>query len=65
MSQAVADEILRALREAEYAVVPRVPTKEMLSEAWADALGEDAAAVWETMIKVHEDSIGNSSNGNG
>jgi len=37
-------------------VFPRVPTKEMLHAAWSDALGEDAAGVWLSMIKASETS---------
>jgi hypothetical protein len=33
-------------------LVPRIPTKEMIDEAWADAMGEDAAAVWKSMIET-------------
>ena len=38
--------------EVEMVLVPRRPTREMVDEAWADALAEDAAAVWKTMIEV-------------
>jgi hypothetical protein len=31
-------------------LVPRIPTKEMLEAAWADALAEDAKGVWKAMI---------------
>jgi hypothetical protein len=36
--------------EIEMVLVPRVPTKEMLDAAWADAHDEDAAGVWRAMI---------------
>lgn len=36
--------------EPEMVLVPRNPTKAMLDAAWADALGEDAAGVWQSMI---------------
>lgn len=36
--------------ETEMVLVPRQPTKEMVEAAKYDALAEDAAAVWETMI---------------
>lgn len=39
------------LEEAGYVIVPREPTGEMLEAAWADALSEDAAAVWRSMIE--------------
>jgi hypothetical protein len=39
---------------SEYVLVPRVPTREMLDAAWADALAEDAAGVWAEMIGVAE-----------
>jgi hypothetical protein len=35
---------------AEMVLVPRCPTKEMIEAAWADALAEDAAGVWKSMI---------------
>jgi hypothetical protein len=38
--------------QAGYVVVPRVPTRRMLEAAWADALNEDAAAVWASMIEA-------------
>jgi hypothetical protein len=41
----------------EYILVPRNPTREMLDAAWADALAEDAAGVWASMIQAHETSI--------
>jgi hypothetical protein len=41
---------------SEYVLVPRVPTKEMLEAAWADALGEDAGGVWKSMIENWESS---------
>jgi hypothetical protein len=34
----------------EMVLVPRIPTKEMIEAAWADALAEDAKGVWESMI---------------
>ncbi|MDE2329985.1 MAG: hypothetical protein KGK16_04290 [Bradyrhizobium sp.] len=37
--------------EVEMVLVPRIPTKEMLDAAWADALAEDAAGVWHSMIE--------------
>jgi hypothetical protein len=36
--------------QSEYVLVPRVPTKAMVEAAWADALAEDAAGVWKSMI---------------
>jgi hypothetical protein len=36
--------------EPEMVLVPRIPTKEMLEAAWADALAEDASGVWKSMI---------------
>ena len=42
--------------QQEMVLVPRVPTKEMLDAAWADALGEDAAGVWTSMIVQWESS---------
>lgn len=34
----------------EFVSVPRNPTPAMLEAAWADALAEDAAGVWRSMI---------------
>jgi hypothetical protein len=34
--------------------VPMNPTQDMVSGAWADALAENAAGVWEAMIGVWE-----------
>lgn len=31
-------------------MVPRIPTREMLDAAWADALAEDPEGVWKSMI---------------
>lgn len=41
----------------EYVLVPRNPTKEMLDAAWADALAEDAAGVWASMIEEYESQM--------
>jgi hypothetical protein len=41
----------------EYIYVPRSPTAEMLRAAWADALAEDAEAVWKSMIEAYENSL--------
>lgn len=38
--------------DAELVLVPRRPTKEMIEEAWADAMAEDAEAVWTRMIET-------------
>jgi hypothetical protein len=38
----------------DFAVVPRVPTKAMLEEGWYEAHEENAAGVWEDMIKAWE-----------
>jgi hypothetical protein len=38
--------------QVEMVSVPRIPTKEMLEAAWADALAEDAGAVWKSMIEA-------------
>jgi hypothetical protein len=38
----------------EMILVPRVPTKNMLDEAYYPALAEDAGAVWEAMIEEYE-----------
>jgi hypothetical protein len=46
-----ATRILTALSEASLIVVPKEPTEEMISAAWASALNEDAPAVWRDMIE--------------
>jgi transposase len=48
--------------QLDMVLVPRIPTKEMLDAAWADALGEDALGVWRSMIEAYE-SRGNSPTG--
>jgi hypothetical protein len=37
--------------ETEIVLVPRNPTKEMIEAAWADAMAEDAEAVWKRMVE--------------
>jgi hypothetical protein len=36
----------------EMVLVPRYPTSRMIEEAWADAMAEDAAAVWKRMVET-------------
>lgn len=43
------------MTDSELVCVPRSPTPEMLKEAWADALGEDALGVWNSMIEASPD----------
>jgi hypothetical protein len=45
-------------------LVLRIPTKEMVESAWAEAFAEDAVGVWQVMIETYE-RTGNSSTGNG
>lgn len=53
-------------RTSEMLVVPRHPTKEMVAAAWASALDENAAGVWEAMITAWLHSkMGNSETGSG
>lgn len=40
--------------QGEVITVPRIPTREMLEAAWADAHDEDAAGVWASMITAWE-----------
>ena len=40
----------------DFVEVPRKPTQDMLEAAWADAMAEDAAGVWEAMIRAYESS---------
>ena len=51
--------------EEEMVSVPRHPTREMLRAAADDALAEDAAGVWESMIAAWLQSSGNSDSGKG
>ena len=44
--------------QCDMILVPRKPTAEMLEAAWADALAEDAAGVWEAMIQAYAESNG-------
>lgn len=48
--------IIDALGKEGYVIVPRIPTADMIEKAWADALAEDAAAVWRSMIQTLEDA---------
>jgi len=41
-------------QESDFVLVPRNPTKEMLTAGWADAHFEDAAGVWRSMIEAWE-----------
>jgi hypothetical protein len=41
----------REENQTEMVLVPRNPSAEMLNAAWADALAEDAGAVWKSMIE--------------
>ena len=53
-------------KETEMVLVPRRPTKEMIEAAWATALDENAAGVWESMIQAWLTSrSGKSESGNG
>jgi hypothetical protein len=45
-----AERIATEIEALGYVCVPKQPTPEMIAAAWADALGEDAAAVWKDMI---------------
>ena len=38
--------------QSGWVLVPKVPTKEMIDAAWADAHEEDAAGVWREMINA-------------
>jgi hypothetical protein len=49
---------------ADMVLVLRIPTKEMVESAWAEAFAEDAVGVWQVMIETYE-RTGNSSTGNG
>ena len=52
--------------ETEMVLVPRSPTKEMIEAAYYAALDEDAAGVWEAMIKRWiQSSSGKSESGSG
>jgi hypothetical protein len=57
IAKAVADEILSALKEGGYAVVPKAPTKQMLDEGWYEANEENALGVWRDMIEAWESTL--------
>ena len=50
-----ADLLAMRITAMGYVCVPVEPTELMLRNAWADALGEDAAGVWRQMIQACED----------
>ena len=54
-------------REVEFVLVPKVATAEMIEAAWAQALDENAAGVWEAMIEFLERTkgLGNGPKGEG
>ena len=54
ISQSEAERLISAIYSTGYVCVPREPTAEMLKAAWAEALGEDAAGVWSSMIDESE-----------
>ncbi len=54
ISQADADRIADAIYALGYVCVPREPTQQMLHEAWAYELAEDARGVWREMIDTAE-----------
>lgn len=41
-----------ALRDGGLVIAPIEPSEEMVKEAWAPALDEDAAGVWHCMVEV-------------
>ncbi len=41
---------MAAIKGAGYVCVPVEPTEDMIEATWADALAEDARAVWKVMI---------------
>jgi hypothetical protein len=49
--------IVESLAASGYVCVPQQPTRDMLDAAWADALEEDAAGVWGTMIGVSSGAL--------
>jgi hypothetical protein len=49
-----AEMIADRISDVGYVCVPRIATPEMLEAARYDALAEDGAAVWETMVKETE-----------
>jgi hypothetical protein len=56
--------IADAIAARGFVCVPRVPTKDMIEAAWAEALAEDAAGVWQVMVEAYE-SNGKSASSNG
>lgn len=57
LAEIAGDGVAQALYARGFVCVPRIPTKEMLSGAYYDALEEDAPAVWNTMIGVSEGEL--------
>jgi hypothetical protein len=55
-----AERIAKAIGALGYVCVPREPTSRMMKGAYFDALAEDAAGVWRTMIGVYEGTVSDS-----
>ena len=56
--------IINSLSMAGFAVVPRIPTPEMLKEAWAYIHDEDGFHTWTEMVGAYEGGLGAESIGN-
>jgi hypothetical protein len=56
LSHALSGEIVRALANKGFVIVPRSPTKEMLEEGWYEATNENARGVWVCMLEAYESS---------
>lgn len=46
--------VFAALRKAGFVCAPVEPDERMVDAAWASALAEDAAGVWDSMIAIVE-----------
>jgi hypothetical protein len=55
LKEIAGEETVEALYARGFVCVPRMPTQEMLDEAYWSALAENAAGVWDEMIKASED----------
>ncbi len=49
--------VAEKLSEMGFVCVPRQPTQALLDAAWAEALAENAAGVWDMMIGVSEGKL--------
>ena len=53
-TRATAYQVAERIYASGYVCVPRKPTPEMITNAWAWEIAEDAAGVWMSMINTSE-----------